>query len=266
MKPYLLIFLAGFGLVTGVQAQWTVYDPAVHSQMIVSTAEEIAKFVEVVNNQVSQLKTLTDQANTLHHYLDLFGDPSKVALSSLPVLTVELRQTEVGHALGDIESAVDGRRSMDSDGGGLFSPVGVQFKTPQGTIVERKELTYRPMAAVQDATANYIAVSKDITTRRTQLKSEVAKTTEAIKAATTDAEVQKLSALLTGLHTALVGTDQELHQAAASVLVQDAANHADERRQSEAKAEQKRAEFTEGLDRYGKAFQLWSAPVAFPTK
>jgi hypothetical protein len=155
---------------------------------------------------------------------------------------------------------------MTSDGGGLFHPIEAQFRTPEGAVVVRRESTYRPVAAVQDATANYLAVSKDTTARRATIKAEIATASEAIKtAAKTDAEVQKLTAVVAALNAALAGTDQELHQAAASVLVQDAANRADERRQGAAKLEQKRAEFTEGIDRYGQAFRLWSTPVSFPT-
>jgi hypothetical protein len=266
MKHVPAILLVGLGLAIPVHAQWTVYDPAVHNQMIVSTAQEVAKFVEMINNQVKQLQSLTDQANTLHHYVDLFGNPASVTVSAVGPLAADLRKPELGRILGDIEASVSGVRAMTSDGGGLFHPVEAQFRTPEGAVVVRRERTYRPVAAVQDATANYLAVSKDTTARRATIKAEIATASEGIKAAKTDAEVQKLTAVLAGLHAALAGTDQELHQAAASVLVQDAANRADERRQGAAKLEQKRAEFTEGIDRYGRAFRLWSTPVSFPTR
>ena len=57
------------------RAQWIVYDPATTIQSIINTAQEIAKFVEVVNNQVQQIQTLTDQLNEFKHYEELFGDP-----------------------------------------------------------------------------------------------------------------------------------------------------------------------------------------------
>ena len=66
------------------------------------------------------------------------------------------------------------------------------------------------------------------------LKDEIAATTEQLKAATTDAEVQKLNGVLTGLSAALNNTDYELNQASASALVQDIANRNDKQRQIEA--------------------------------
>ena len=82
----------------------------------------------------------------------------------------------------------------------------------------------------------------------------------------TDAEVQKLTGVLTGLSAALDSTDHEVNQATASALVQDIANRADEKRQTEAKKEQQHAEFTEAVDKYSKTFRLMNAPVKFTTK
>jgi hypothetical protein len=109
-------------------------------------------------------------------------------------------------------------------------------------------------------------VSKDAAARRVALKAEIARTTDALKAAQTDAEVQKLTGVLVGLSAALDGTDHEVSQATASAMVQDIANRADAQRQVEAKKEQQHAEFTEAVDKYGKTFRLMNAPVKFPTQ
>ena len=55
MKSYQAILYFGFWLALPTHAQWTVYDPAVHRQMIVGTGQEVAKFVEMINNQVKQI-------------------------------------------------------------------------------------------------------------------------------------------------------------------------------------------------------------------
>jgi hypothetical protein len=108
-------------------------------------------------------------------------------------------------------------------------------------------------------------VSKDAASRRVALKNEIAKTTDALKAAQTDAEVQKLTGVLIGLSAALNNTDYEIGQATSAALVQDIANRSDAQRQVEAKKEQQHAEFTEAVDKYGKTFRLLNAPVKFPT-
>jgi hypothetical protein len=123
-----------------------------------------------------------------------------------------------------------------------------------------------PLAAVQKTTENFLSVSADATARRIALKAQIATTTDALKAATTDAEVQKLQGVLIGLSAALNNTDYEINQATTSVLVQDIANRNDAQRQIEAKKEQQHAEFTEAIQQYGQTFRLMNAPTTFPTK
>jgi hypothetical protein len=266
MKCITLTLLAVLGFATTSRAQWTVYDPAVHSQQIISTAQEIAKFVEMINNQVQQIRQLTEQVNTLHHYVDLFGDPASVLPTSITALTADLRKTEMGDTLAELQNAAEATEAMIDSGAGLFHVIGREFTTPGGRTVARREQPYRPVAAVQKTTANYLDVSNDAAARRVALKAEIARTTDALKAAETDAAVQKLTGVLVGLAAALDSTDNEVSQATASALVQDIANRADERRQVEAKKEQQHAEFTEAVDKYGKTFRLMNAPLKFPTK
>jgi hypothetical protein len=263
-----LITLTAFSLLCAPQlrAQWEVYDPALHTQTILNGVQEVAKFVEVINKQVQQIQTLTDQLNEFKHYENLFGDPASVVLATVKPLTDDLKKTEVGQTLTTLEGAVNAGQAMLYDAGGLFHSIGTEFTTPGGQQVRRQSAEYLPVAAVQKTTDNYLAVSTDATARRVALKQQIAATAEQLKSATTDAEVQKLSGVLTGLSAALESTDHEVSQATASAVVQDIANRNDERRQIEAKKEQQHAEFTEAVDNYGKTFRLLNAPVTFPTK
>ena len=122
------------------------------------------------------------------------------------------------------------------------------------------------MAAVQKTTDNFLSVSTDATARRIALKGQIAATTDALRNATTDAEVQKLSGVLVGLSSALNNTDYEIEQATASAVVQDIANRNEMQRQIEAKKEQQHAEFTEAVQKYGQTFRLMDAPTEFPRR
>ena len=75
MKKFIALALVTFGISVSARAQWIVFDPTMNVQSILNTAQEIAKFVEVINNQVQQIQTLTDQLNEFKHYESLFGDP-----------------------------------------------------------------------------------------------------------------------------------------------------------------------------------------------
>jgi hypothetical protein len=266
MKKFIALALVTLSITVSARAQWIVYDPANTVQSVINTAQEIAKYIEMINNQVQQIQTLTDQFNEFKHYEELFGDPKAVLLSTVKPLTDDLRKTELGQTLTTLEGAVNGAEAMLYNAGGLFHSVGTTFKTANGATVTRLEAPYRPVAAVQKTTENYLSVSTDATARRIALKGQLAATTDALKNATTDAEVQKLTGVLVGLSSALNNTDYEIHQATASAIVQDIANRNEVQRQIEAKKEQQHAEFTEAVQKYGQTFRLMDAPTEFPTR
>ena len=265
MKKLIALTLVTVSVALSARAQWIVYDPVNNAQQILSAAEDVAKYIQMIENQVQQIQTLTDQLNEFKHYEDLFGDPKSVLLSTVKPLTDDLRKTELGQTLTKLEGTVSASQAMLYDASGLFHSVGTTFNTPNGQTVTRQQATYLPVAAVQKTTDNYLSVSTDATARRVALKAQIAATTDALKAATTDAEVQKLTGVLIGLSSALNNTDYEINQATTATVVQDIANRNDAQRQVEAKKEQQHAEFTEALQKYGQTFRLMNAPTAFPT-
>ena len=265
MKRLIALTLVTLGITVSARAQWVVYDPANTIQSVINTAQEIAKYVEMIQNQIQQIQALEDQLNEFKHYESLFGDPKAVLLTTVQPLVTDLRKTELGQTLTALEGAVDAGEAMLYDANGLFTSIGTTFNTPNGKEVTRLEAPYLPVAAVQKTTDNFLSVSTDATARRIALKEEIARTTTALKSATTDAEVQKLTGVLIGLSSALNNTDYEINQATASALVQDVANRNDAQRQVQAKKEQQHAEFTEAVQKYGQTFRLMNAPTAFPT-
>jgi len=265
MKRLIALTLVTLSVTVSARAQWIVYDPVNSIQSILNTAQEIAKFVTMIENQVQQIETLKDQVNEFKHYEALFGDPKSVLLTTVKPLTDDLRKTELGQTLTTLEGTVDASQAMLYDASGLFQSIGTTFTTPNGQTITRRQLPFKPVAAVQKTTDNYLAVATDATARRIALKVQIAATTEALKAATTDAEVQKLTGVLIGLSAALNNTDYEINQATTAAIVQDIANRNDAQGKIEAKKEQQHAEFTEAIQKYAQSFRLMNAPTTFPT-
>jgi hypothetical protein len=266
MKKLIALALVTVGISLSARAQWIVYDPTMNIQQILDQAQNIAKYITMIENQVQQIQKLTDQLNEFKHYEDLFGDPKAVLLSTVQPLVTDLRKTELGQTLTTLEGTVNAGQAMLYNANGLFQSIGTTFNTPGGKTVTRQQPPYLPLAAVQKTTENFLSVSADATARRIALKAQIATTTDALKAATTDAEVQKLQGVLIGLSAALNNTDYEINQATTSALVQDIANRNDAQRQIEAKKEQQHAEFTEAIQQYGQTFRLMNAPTVFPTR
>jgi len=264
MKKFIALPFLVQAVVVPVRAQWIVFDPALQTQSILNTAQEVAQMVRQINNQIQQIHQLTEQLSEFKNYEKLFGDPKTVVVSTVTPLMNELRRTELGRSLGTIVKAADGADALLYNAGGLYLSVGTTFQTPKGVIVPRNTNSFRQFAAINAATANYQNVSTNAAAHRVALRAEIAATMEQLRGAESDAEVQKLSATLTGLSSALAGTEQETSEALANALVQDIENRNDERKQAQAIKEQQSATFSEALENYGKTFRLIDEPTTFP--
>ena len=264
MKKIIAIALLALPLAFSARAQWIVYDPVNNAQQILSAAEDIAKYIQMIENQVQQIQSLTDQLNEFKKYEAVFGDPKSVLVSTVAPLVSDLKKSEVGESLGVIMQSANGVAALTYDANGLYHNIGATFQTPDGKTVSRNTNDFLPFAAINAATANYQTVSTDTATRRTQLKKEIADTIEQLRNATTDAEVQKLGGVLTGLSAALASTEHETSEALGNALVQDIENRNDQQKQAQALKEQQAAAFSEAINNSTKTFQLLDAPTTFP--
>jgi hypothetical protein len=265
MKKLLSLTALTLGLALPVQAQWEVYDPAVHTQIIIDHVEDVAKFVEMIQKQVEQINTLTAQLQEIQHYVDLFGDPAKISkVVGADVLIKDLQSSSIGQTLGELQGLADGVQALNYNANGLYHNIGGMVSTPAGNQIPRNEKDYRPFAAINKTTENYNQVYADVLRRREVLKEEIAAATEQLEAATTDAETQKLSGVLVGLHADLSAVDKEVDQALGLTLVQDAENRNDKEKQAQARIEEQQAAFTESIKNYSGTFKLSAEPPAFP--
>lgn len=265
MKRLLIVIAVSFTCAASSRAQWIVYDPTVNIQQIISQAENVAKYVQMIQNQIQQINTLTSQLNELQHYNEIFGNPNQILnLVGFTGLIADLRNTGVGQAIGQLEDLAQGIDALRYDANGLYHNIRETFTTPTGATVSRDQNSYRPFAAVNATTKNFSDVYADVIARRRALKQDIAATTAQLRAATTASEVQKLTGLLVSQNAALAATDKELDQALGLSLVQDAENRNDQAKQDQARIEEQRAEFSDGIQQYNNTVKLSSEPAQFP--
>ena len=148
---------------------------------------------------------------------------------------------------------------------GIYATVGASFQTPGGQTIQRPANQYEPYAAINDTASNYTTVADNAEQRRKSIKDQIAQTVQQLQSASSDAEVQKLHAVLTSLNADLASTDDEVNQAATSAMVQDIQNRNDQQKQVVSLTEQQNAEFTESVSNYTAKFQLLNAPTTFPS-
>jgi hypothetical protein len=265
MKKLIAAIAIALPLAFSARAQWIVYDPTSNIQQIIDQAVNIAKYVQMIDNQVQQIQTLTDQLSEFKNYEAVFGDPKKIVLSMVPALNADLMKIEPVQNLENLLKVADGNYALTYNGSGIYANVGLNFTTPGGQTIQRPADLFKPFAAINRTADNFMAVATDTAARRVNIKSQIAQVIEQLKSATTDAEVQKLHGVLTSLNGDLASTDAEVNQAIGSTLVQDIQNRNDEQKQVQALTEQQNAEFTEAVSKYAAKFQLLSAPTVFPT-
>ncbi len=266
MKKFIAVISLALPLAHPARAQMVVFDPVSLVQQVVDTAEQIAQFVTMVENQVTQIQTLGDQLSEFKNYEKVFGDPSQVSLSMVGPLDTDLQNLEPGTNLENLVASADGNYALAYNNSGIYATVGASFRTPGGQTIQRPADQYRSFAAINDTANNYVTVADNAAARRATIKDQIAQTTQQLQNASTDAEVQKLHGVLIGLTADLASTDDEVTQAVGSALVQDIQNRNDQQKQIQAMTEQQNAEFTEAISNYTAKFQLLNAPTLFPTQ
>jgi hypothetical protein len=266
MKKLIAIAILALPLAHSARAQVVVFDPLSEIQSIINTADEVAQFVSMVENQVTQIETLTDQLSEFKNYESLFGNPSQVSLPMVGSLDTDLQNLEPGQNLENLVASADGNYALTYNDSGIYATVGASFQTPRGQTIQRPADQYKPFAAVINSVSNYVEVADNAAQRRAAIKDQIAQTTQQLQSAGTDAEVQKLHAVLTSLNGDLASTDDEVAQAVGSAMVQDIQNRNDQQKQIQALTEQQNAEFQEATSNYVKTFQLLEETTTFPTQ
>jgi hypothetical protein len=248
-------------------AQFVVTNPV--SDVLAETMhlQDLAKWVESINNQVQQINTLTQQLQQVQAYVKAFGDPEQLLrIVGVDQLIDSLEQSGVGQTIGQLQQLAEGTEALTYNANGLYQSLGATFETPAGVSWPRAEELYRKFAAVQRTSQNFQAVTDDVLMRRDSLRQTIATTTQQLQAATTDAETQKLTGVLVGQSAELAAVDREIDQAAAQLATQDIENRADRERQEQARREERQAQMEEGFRRYGEVFQLDASAPVFPPR
>ena len=256
------LYLSAAPLVT---AQVVVIDPTAIAHNQANHIVDLAKYVEMVNNQLKQITTMTQELQQVTAYVKAFGDPSSLLnITGANQLISSLKQTGVGQTIGQLQQAANGLQALQYTGNGLYTNLGSTFTTPGGVRLPRAEELYRKYGAVQQSSQNFQGVTTDVLARRANLRNQIASTTTQLQAATTDAETQKLTGVLVGYNAELATVDHEIDNAAGQVLTQDAENRADKERDDQARREERQAQIEESFRRYGDVFRLETTPPNFP--
>lgn len=265
MKPILSLATL-FVSASLLSAQVVVIDPTAIARSEANHVVDLAKYVQMVNNQVTQINTLTQQLQQIQAYVKAFGDPEQLLnIVGANELIGSLQTSGVGETITALQQSANGIQALRYNGNGLYTSLGQTFTTPGGMQLPRAEELYRKFGAVQNSSQNFQKVNDDVLSRRENLRGQIASTTQRLQASTTDAETQKLTGVLVGYNAELETVEREIDHAADQVVTQDAENRADREREEQARREERQAQMEESSRRYGEVFRLETTPPNFPS-
>lgn len=219
MKSILALLIFAVVGSAPVFAQWAVFDIANLQQNLVNymaITEQIAKQATQIENQIQQIRQMETQlqrAGDMANFRHLAGFAEFQSDLSLP--------TQI-RTWSDRLSHVDGRGLFGDTRGGVFPEITGQFTDFDGTRVARDPQIFRQPHDLVVAVDQFKAVQNDVYQRRKDLKRAIAQTSEAMQAATTEAEEQKLQAVLEAQYGELAAVDAEVTLTAAEVQVKTA--------------------------------------------
>ncbi len=247
-----------------VEAQMAVVDSAQIKQNVVQHLEDIARFATMIEHQIQQITTLTQQLAQLNFVSAVLGNPgTNQTLSG--ILSVFSSVSEIGASVSRSELLAGATAAIAhfDNGRGIFRAVGDSFRDSDGHTVKRQLDIYKPLAAVIQTTVNHDAVYENVLTRRRGLREGLRDTLQQLRAAMTDAESQKLQGVLIGQVAELAATDHEADFATQRSVIQDIANRNDRLRQEEARREEQVEEMSKSMKSLIELLQPNTRPIMF---
>lgn len=195
---YLLIATTGFG-------QWIVNDPVNTAVNSAVQAGQAANHLEVMRQWAEQLESLNRQLRQLEQQLavqqrirDVMGDPNAAGAG---VVLRELGLNDLAREYGDTLAATrrlaNAVESLQRTANGIYAKL--EDRTSLGAGFVRNENAYRRYAVVEQQADALARIEADASTQQAAVQREIAATLEQLKAAGTQAEVDKLTAKLGAL-------------------------------------------------------------------
>lgn len=250
------IFLLALG--STARAQLFVFDPANLAQATIqygALVHQISNQAAQISNQIQQIQQLTTQIRQFDTQLSRLGDMSAIKnLIGFGQLREDLSLPTQLEAWADRLKKVDGSKILQDSRGGLYTVLTTTFEDFDGATVERETERYKSTEVVIANVDNFVAVQKDILTRRAELKKAIEVTTDAVRNAATVAEEQKQQAILEAQYDQLASLDSEIQISAAEIRAKVAEADAMKKAQDKAESETRSHMNQQEGDKVSKAY------------
>ena len=220
-----------FGLLSPAAfAQWIVNDPintvintGIQSAQIANHLEVLRQWAVQIEALNRQLRELQDQLAVQRRIRDVIGDPTAAGAQ---VVLRDLGATELARTYGETMQAVqrlaNATTSLRRTAEGIFESL--DDRTVLKRDFRRQEARYRRYATVERQADSYAAVLAETEPRIGAVQTDLAQTLTAMRAAPTQAEVDKLGVKVAALNGQLDHLAARRHDEAEKLHAQQILN------------------------------------------
>ena len=237
MKTFRFTFIAGLAITHSCLAQWAVFDIANLTQSVTNygaMVEQIAKQAEQISHQVRQIQQMEAQLKRLGNMADI------KTIIGFPEFKLDLNLPTRIRVWAENATKVNGLGIFGDTRGDIFRAVVNEFPDFDGALIIREAEAYKPAHDITAKVDEFKEVQADVYLRRDDLRKAIARTSEALQVAETDAEEKKLEAILNAQYDQLAALDSEVTLSAAEIQVRAAESAAMTNAQNQADAESRR--------------------------
>lgn len=233
MKRSIFIVLLAVGA-GSAKAQFAVVDIA----NVAQSAMNYAKLVEQLSQQATQISNQVQQIRQFETQLGRIGDMATIkSIVGFSQYRSDLDLSSKVRTWADGVSRSDGRGLFGDTRGGLVRAVTASFDDFDGVPIDRDESVYKNDHNTIVTVDEFKSVQSDVYARREALKRAIGATSDALQAANTEAEEQKLAAVLSAQYQQLAVVDADVALSAAQVQVKVAESSAISSAKENAEAE-----------------------------
>ena len=253
MRPnqLLLVLVAVLIVAAPAKATLVVYDPIATVQNVVQQvidrvvqaaqhAEDMAKYVQMIENQTQQIAQLTTMINQNIQQLERLGDPATyVNMLSLNTVVAEIQRTMsgVGTTIAEFQQTANGIMALKNTANGLYQDLS-QLKDQFGNQVQFQPNMFMKFGMVQNMYQSFQNEMAQTNQALASLLQQKQQLLQQINGATSLIETEKLKSQLQAVEASISGATTRLNLYSQKMMVQNAANQNDAARMQEAQREQ----------------------------
>jgi septal ring factor EnvC (AmiA/AmiB activator) len=250
MKSFLvLIFVVSNGCVA--HAMISVYDAINTAENVVQQvvdrvvqaaqhAEDMAKYVQMIENQTQQIAQLTTMISQNVQTLERLGNPATyVNMLSLNTILADIQRTMngVGTTIAGFQQTANGFMALKNTANGLYQDL-TQLKDQFGNPIQFKSNNFTKYAMVQNMYQSFNTEMTQANQALASLLQQKQQILQQLNSATSLIETEKLKSELQAVEANINNATARLNMYSQKIIVQHAANQNDAARVQEAQREQ----------------------------